>query len=264
MSIPIYQIDAFTDRLFGGNPAAICPLQAWPDDATLQAIAAENNLSETAFIVPEGEGYRLRWFTPAVEVNLCGHATLATGHLILNRLQPGRDKVVFETLSGRLTVTREGGRLAMDFPAIPASRADVPAAVVAAVGGTPAETYRVRELHGAAYYMLVYSSEAEVQALAPDFGALRKARCNVIVTAPGERSDCASRFFAPASGVDEDPVTGSAHCTIVPYWAGRLGRPEIHARQVSKRTGDLYCRLAGDRVVLAGTCAFYLQGEIAV
>ena len=264
MRIPIYQIDAFTSRLFGGNPAAVCPLTEWPDDATLQAIAAENNLSETAYIVPEGDGFRLRWFTPAVEVNLCGHATLATGYLVLNRLEPKRDKVAFETRSGTLTVTREGDRLAMDFPAIPAQRADVPAAAVAAMGGQPTETWRVRAQHGAAYYMLVYGSEAEVLALQPDFAALRKEHCNVIATAPGTASDCASRFFAPAAGIDEDPVTGSAHCTIAPYWAAKLGKNEIHARQVSARGGDVYCRLAGDRVVLAGDCAFYMQGEIEV
>jgi PhzF family phenazine biosynthesis protein len=264
MRIPIYQIDAFTDRLFGGNPAAVCPLQRWPDDATLQAIAAENNLAETAYIVPQGEGFHLRWFTPTVEVDLCGHATLATAHLILNKLEPQREAVAFETRSGTLTVARDGGRLAMDFPSILPSRADVPAAVVAAVGGTPSETWKVREQHGCAYYMLVYGSEAEVLALAPDFGALRKVPCNVIATAPGTASDCASRFFAPGSGIDEDPVTGSAHCTVVPYWADRFGKTEIHARQVSARSGDLYCRLNGDRVVLAGDCAFYLQGEIDV
>lgn len=264
MTIPLYQIDAFTSRLFGGNPAAVCPLEDWPADATLQAIALENNLSETAFIVPEGEGFRLRWFTPAVEVNLCGHATLATAHLILNRLEPSREQVAFETLSGTLTVRRDGDRLAMDFPAIPAEPGDVPAEAVAAIGGAPVETYRVREMHGARYYMLVYRTEAEVLALKPDFGAMRELNCNVIATAPGEQSDCASRFFAPASGIDEDPVTGSAHCTIAPYWAGKLGRDEVHARQVSARRGDLYCRIAGDRVVLAGECAFYMQGEIAL
>ncbi|MEQ9641267.1 MAG: PhzF family phenazine biosynthesis protein [Alphaproteobacteria bacterium] len=264
MTIPLYQIDAFTSRLFGGNPAAICPLESWPDDATLQAIALENNLSETAFIVPQGEGYHLRWFTPALEVNLCGHATLATAHLILNKLEPGREQVAFETLSGTLTVRREGERLAMDFPAIPTEPGEVPAEVVAAVGGKPVETYRVREVHGARYFMLVYASEAEVRALTPDFGAMLKLNSNAIATAPGDGSDCASRFFGPASGVNEDPVTGSAHCTIAPHWAAKLGRDEVHARQVSARGGELFCQVAGERVVLAGDCAFYMAGEIEV
>lgn len=264
MKVPIFQIDAFSERPFAGNPAAVCPLEAWPDDATLQAIAAENNLSETAFLVSEGDGYRLRWFTPALEVSLCGHATLASGYYVLTMLDRQRESVAFETLSGRLTVARDGERLVMDFPAVPSQLAPVPAEVVDAVGGSPVETREVPRLHGAAFYMLVYARQDEVPALAPDFRALRAANCNAIATAPGVDVDFVSRFFAPASGVDEDPVTGSAHCTLAPYWSDRLARNPLYARQVSRRGGDVFCTVQGNRVLLAGHCALYMTGELAL
>jgi predicted PhzF superfamily epimerase YddE/YHI9 len=264
MKLPLYQIDAFARRPFEGNPAAVCPLESWLDDATLQGIANENNLSETAYLVPEGDGYRLRWFTPAVEVALCGHATLASGHYILNMLDRDRDAVAFETLSGTLTVGRAGDMLAMDFPAVVAIPGDAPGDVVAAVGGRPIEALSVPRLHGAGYYMLVYGSQAEVESLAPDFSALGRAGANVIATARGDAHDFVSRFFAPASGINEDPVTGSAHCTLAPFWATKLGKTRLAARQVSPRGGDVRCTVNGERVELAGHCVLYMTGEIAL
>lgn len=260
MEIPLYQIDAFTDRIFGGNPAALCPLDAWLDDALLQSIAAENNLSETAFLVPQDDGYHLRWFTPAVEVDLCGHATLAAGWLIFNRLQPSRDAVTFYTRSGPLTVTRDGTRLSMDFPARPALPVAPCAGLIEAMGAKPREILAARD------YLLVYDNAAAVRALKPDMAALLGIdRFAVIATAPGEAGyDCVSRFFAPAQGVPEDPVTGSAHCTIVPYWAAKLGRKRIKAFQASSRGGTLFCQDRGERVALAGDCAFYMQGTIYI
>lgn len=262
MQIAIYQIDAFAEAAFQGNPAAVCPLDGWLTDDLLQAIASENNLSETAFFVPEGDGYRLRWFTPALEVNLCGHATLATGHLILNRLAPGMQAVAFETLSGVLRVRREGDALAMDFPSIAPGQAMHPSpALVSAMGAMPEECFAIRETHGAPYVLLLFESEAQVAALAPRFANLG---ANVIATAPGEAVDFVSRFFAPMSGIEEDPVTGSAHCTLTPFWAERLGRTELSARQISARGGNVGCRLEGDRVILTGKCASYLEGRIEV
>ncbi len=262
MQIPIYQIDAFTNSPFQGNPAAVCPLDAWLADDVLQAVAMENNLSETAFIVPEGDGFHLRWFTPAVEVDLCGHATLATGHLILNRLSPERDGVSFETRSGTLQVQRAGGDLAMDFPVLaPLAAVEPEPALLSAMGATPQECLPVRKMHGAPYFMLVFETEAQVAALAPSFSSLG---ANVIATAPGDKVDFVSRFFAPLSGIDEDPVTGSAHCTLAPYWANRLDKSDLVARQISARGGDIGCRLLGERVILTGRCAFYMEGRIEV
>lgn len=254
--IPFYQLDAFTDRPFGGNPAAVCPLDAWLPDATMQAIAAENNLSETAFYVPEGDGYRLRWFTPKAEVDLCGHATLATAGLILGQLRPDMDTVAFETRSGRLSVARYGDRYEMDFPALPASEAPMPDGLAEAIGVAPVGFLR------AVKSMAVLKDEAAVRAVRPDFAYIRGMEGKgLIVTAPGDDCDCASRYFAPHVGIDEDPVTGSAHCTIVPYWSARLGKAEIHARQVSDRAGDLYCRDLGARVALAGYVRLVIEGR---
>lgn len=253
--IPLYQLDAFTDRPFGGNPAAVCPLDAWLPDDVMQSIALENNLSETAFYVPEGDGFRLRWFTPAIEVDLCGHATLATASLILEKLQPDRPSVTFETRSGTLTVRREGDLLEMNFPALPAKEIAMPEGLIDAIGVAPVKFLR------AVKNMAVLKSEAEVRAVSPDFDYIKKMQgMGLIITAPGDGSDCASRYFAPHAGINEDPVTGSAHCTIVPYWAERLGKVEIHARQVSSRSGDLYCRLDGDRVLMAGKARLVVEG----
>jgi predicted PhzF superfamily epimerase YddE/YHI9 len=261
MRLPIYQVDAFTDSLFGGNPATVCPLPAWLPDAVMQAIAAENNLSETAFFVRDGDDYAVRWFTPSVEVDLCGHATLASGYVVFRFLEPERQAVSFHTAkAGTLTVARRGDRLAMDFPARPASSAEPPPGLLAALGGVPREVLRARD------HLIVYDSAAEIAALTPDFAALAKVDCwAAIVTAPGENGiDFVSRFFAPAQGVPEDPVTGSSHCTLVPYWAKRLGKTALEARQLSRRGGALHCTLSGDRVTIDGEAALYLEGSIEV
>jgi PhzF family phenazine biosynthesis protein len=261
VEIPIYQIDAFADATFAGNPAAVCPLDAWLDDERLQAIAAENNLSETAFIVARDDGdFDLRWFTPVAEVELCGHATLASGFLILTRLQPDRESVGFHTLSGRLEVARDGGRLAMDFPATPAQPVAAPDGLGLALGREADEVWATDNK-----YMAVFGDEGAVRGLAPDMAAiLALGRNGVIVTALGHECDFVSRFFAPALGIPEDPVTGAAHCVLVPYWAERLGIEELHARQVSARGGELFCRLKGDRVRLSGEAVLYLEGKILV
>ena len=258
----IYQVDAFTGRVFAGNPAAVCPLQAWPDDSVLQAIAAENNLSETAFFLAEGEGFALRWFTPLTEVALCGHATLASAYVIFTLLEPSRTApVAFSTVkSGVLTVTRDGEDLSMDFPAAPAAPCATPKALTLALGRAPTETHAAPR-----DYLAVYDDEAAVRALEPDIAALASLdRDAVIVTAPGEAADFVSRFFAPRLGVAEDPVTGSAHCTLTPYWAARIGKTGLRAQQVSSRGGELACTLSGDRVHLTGGCALYLEGTITI
>jgi PhzF family phenazine biosynthesis protein len=256
MRIPIYQVDAFTGRLFHGNPAAVCPLEAWLPDELLQAIAAENNLSETAFLVREAERYRLRWFTPAIEVSLCGHATLAAAFVLFNRLEPGAERVVFNTLSGELAVTREGELLAMDFPAKPPRPCDPPPGLLEALGGEPIEALK------ADYFLVTYEDERAVRALRPDFRALAALGAAVIVAGPGEEVDFVSRFFAPAYGIDEDPVTGSAHCTLIPFYAQRLGKSSLTARQVSRRGGELFCEHRGERVKIAGRAVLYLEGSI--
>jgi len=261
MRIPIYQVDAFTDRVFGGNPAAICPLEAWIPDATMQAIATENNLSETAFFVRDGGDYFIRWFTPVHEMDLAGHPTLATAYTILRFIEPGRDRISFRTVkAGTLVVTRKGDLLAMDFPARPPSSCATPPTMAAALGTAPVEVRAARD------YLAVFERASDVAALAPDFGTLAKLdRVLTIATAPGEDGiDFVSRCFAPAGGINEDPVTGSAHCTLVPYWAGRLGKTTLRARQISKRVGDLWCEHRGERVTIAGKAAFYMQGTIEV
>lgn len=262
--ISIYQVDAFTGELFGGNPAAVCPLEAWLPDATLQAIAAENNLAETAFFVanePGGEAdYALRWFTPSCEVELCGHATLASAFIVFERLQQSLQKVGFSTKSGVLTVCRDGDRLELDLPALPATPCDAPAALVEGLGATPVETAL------ASNYLAVLESEAEVASLAPDMESLAKLHPHgVIATAPADAEgvDFVSRYFAPSFGIPEDPVTGSAHCTLTPYWAARLGRPELEARQISSRGGVLWCQLSGERVAISGQAILYLEGTLS-
>ncbi len=257
MRIPIYQVDAFSSRLFAGNPAAVCPLDRWLGDGLLQSIAAENNLAETAFFVEEAGGYRLRWFTPAVEVDLCGHATLATAFVILTRLAPGKDRVTFTTRSGELTVAREGDKYRMDFPARPPEPCEPHPDLLPALGGTPEAVYAARD------YLVVYRGEDEVAALRPDMERLSRVdRFAVIATAPGNHDDFVSRFFAPSKGVPEDPVTGSAHCTLIPYWAKRLAKPALKARQISKRGGELWCEDRGERVSMAGGAALFLEGTI--
>lgn len=259
MKLPLWQVDAFASRRFTGNPAAVVPLHDWLPDETLQAIAAENNLAETAYLAPAGEDYAIRWFTPAAEVPLCGHATLASGWVVLNRLEPERERVTFHSRSGPLIVVRDGERLGMDFPAVAVEPCAGNAALVAALGAAP------RALYQGFQWLAEFGSEEEVRALRPDFAALGRLDLHgVIVTAAGRDCDFVSRFFAPAIGIPEDPVTGSAHCRLVPYWAQRLGKSQFFARQISARGGDLWCELKGERVVLAGHAALYLEGTIQV
>jgi PhzF family phenazine biosynthesis protein len=260
LKIPMYQVDAFAGQVFSGNPAAICPLESWLPDAQMQSIAAENNLAETAFFVRNGKGYKLRWFTPGVEVDLCGHATLATASVILNDLTPGERSVSFETKSGTLTVTRDGDLYAMDFPSRPpAPCADVFPALVPALGGAPEVVLAARD------YFVVYRSEEELRALKPDMRALMTMdRFAVIATAPGESGDFdfVSRFFAPAKGVPEDAVTGSSHCSLIPYWSQRLGKTKLHAFQASPRGGELWCEDRGGRVTISGRAVRFFEGNI--
>ena len=259
MRLRLYQLDAFADRVFAGNPAAVCPLEAWLPDATMQAISAENNVSETAFFVPEGEAYALRWFTPTVEVDLCGHATLASAFVIFRDLQPGLERVVFRTRSaGELAVGRDGDLLALDFPSRPPGPCAVPSELAAALGASPSTVLASRD------YLAVFEAAGAVAALRPDFAALAALdRFAVIATAPGaDGIDFVSRFFAPARGVSEDPATGSAHCSLIPYWAELLGKTRLEARQLSQRGGALSCALRGDRVTIAGRVVPYFEGTI--
>jgi PhzF family phenazine biosynthesis protein len=262
MRIPLYQVDAFTGRLFAGNPAAVCPLTEWLPDATMQAIAAENNLAETAFFVPQGEGYLLRWFTPTVEVELCGHATLASGYVVTHILTPEKRSARFDTLkAGPLEVTRESDMLAMDFPAWPPETQLADPRLLAALGKAPRQSFVARGRN-----MFVYERAEDVAALRPDFAAMRRVPgADAIVTAPGDGGiDFVSRYFAPSHGVDEDPATGSSHCVLTPYWADRLGKHRLRAQQISARVGDLICTLRGDRITLGGHAVLYLEGTITV
>jgi PhzF family phenazine biosynthesis protein len=260
MQIPIYQIDAFAEGPFTGNPAAVCPLETWLPDPVMQAIAAENNLSETAFFVPDGDAWSLRWFTPATEVDLCGHATLASAYVIFRFVAPGRGRAVFHTQkAGELVVEQSGELLALDFPALPATVCEPPPSLATALGAEPQCVLAAP----ARDYLAIYQTAAQVTALAPDFAALRRLERAVIVTAPGDGgTDFVSRFFAPRFGIDEDPVTGSAHCTLVPYWAGRLGKKRLAARQLSRRGGSLVCEDRGERVTIAGRATLYLTGTL--
>ncbi len=257
MKLPIYQIDAFSGEVFGGNPAAICPLDAWLEDDRMQAIAAENNLSETAFFVADGDGYALRWFTPTVEVDLCGHATLAAGWLLMERLRPGTAEVRFATRSGDLFVRRDGELMMLDLPAAPGEPCAPPDALVRGLGAEPAEVLR------AGYHLAVFDDQDAVAALEPDMTALAALYPSaVIASAPGREVDFVSRFFAPGHGIPEDPVTGSAHCTLVPYWSRRLGRRTLEARQISPRGGELHCEDRGARIVLGGRAVLFMEGRV--
>jgi len=261
MRVAIYQVDAFTNRRFAGNPAAVMVFDAFPDDALMQSIAAENNLAETAFLVRSGNDYRLRWFTPAVEVPLCGHATLASAAVVMERLEPGRTEVTFDTASGLLPVRGIDGGYVLNFPARPSERTEAPAGLAAALGAIPSEV-RVNQFN----YMAVFDDAETVRGLAPDMAAIAgMGRPGVIVTAPGDSThDFVSRYFAPAKGIPEDPVTGAAHCMLAPYWSGRTGKTEFRAYQASRRGGEVICRLLGDRVDLEGGCVFYLEGEAEI
>ncbi len=260
-TIPIYQIDAFTSERFEGNPAAVCPLESWLPDSALQDIAMENNLSETAFFVSGGEGvYELRWFTPAVEVDLCGHATLASAHCLFKHLGYTRKHIAFQTRSGLLTVTQEGAGYMLDFPVDNIEAVVAPSVLREALSIEPAEVLMGRE-----DFLVVLESEADVAKLSPDFRLLKEVRCRgIIATAPGSTTDFVSRCFYPNAGIDEDPVTGSAHTTMTPYWAERLSKQELTARQLSRRGGQLRCTMLGERVAISGQAVTYLKGAIFV
>lgn len=261
MKIPIYQVDAFTSEVFRGNPAAVCILDSWIDARVLQAIAAENNLSETAFLVQTDNGFDLRWFTPVTEVALCGHATLASAFVLFSCRNWSADAIRFQTRkSGQLVVTKCEEVLEMDFPARPSYVTTPPAGLRNALGLKAGQV-----LGSAEDIMVVLNSEKAVREVHPAFAALEQVACRgVIITAPGDQSDFVSRFFAPRVGVPEDPVTGSAHCVLIPYWATVLGKKELHALQVSKRGGELFCKFAGERVKISGKAALYLEGVITI
>jgi PhzF family phenazine biosynthesis protein len=257
MEIPIYQVDAFTSRTFSGNPAAVCPLGKWLPDHLMQAIALENNLSETAFFLLEGDMYRIRWFTPETEVDLCGHATLASAHVIFHFLDKTANSVRFNSRSGVLEVSREGDLLAMNFPAQPPIPCDIPRGLISGLGKEPILVMCSED------FFVVYDSEDDVRELKPDMHSLCTIGMRgVIVTAQGKDTDFVSRFFAPRVGIPEDPVTGSAHCALIPYWSQRLGRTKLHARQLSKRGGDIFCKDLGERVEISGHAALFMRGTI--
>ncbi|MEM7617938.1 MAG: PhzF family phenazine biosynthesis protein [Pseudomonadota bacterium] len=263
-SYPIYQVDAFTSKIFGGNPAAVVPLEQWLPDDVMQNIAIENNLSETAFFIPDSDNFYLRWFTPTFEIDLCGHATLATSHVILNELYPDRERVEFNTnVAGKLIVAKDGDKLTMDFPnrpGEPVDISDIPECVIKGIGGIqPVEVYKARDL------MLVFEKQDIVESIEPNFSALMDYPHSVCVTAPADKSeyDFVSRFFCARDlGIPEDPVTGSAHCTLTPFWADRLGKNKLKARQVSARGGDLDIKLQDDRIFISGQTKLFLKGEI--
>jgi PhzF family phenazine biosynthesis protein len=262
MRLPIFQVDAFAARPFSGNPAAVVVLPEFLDDAVMQRVAAENNLAETAFVVRDGEDYRLRWFTPTVEVPLCGHATLASSWVISERLEPGRSQMVFHTRSGDLTVRRDGSAFVMDFPARTNTPVEHPPQLAAALRAQPREVF-----HDGFNFVAILESAKVVRDLAPDLAAIRSLEgvVGAIVTAAGDDGyDCVSRYFAPQKGIDEDPVTGGAHCALTPLWTQRLRKNEINAYQASSRGGAMRCRMKGDRVELEGACIFYMEGEAEI
>ncbi len=261
MRIRLYQVDAFTDRVFGGNPAAVCILNEWLDDGLMQNIAAENNLSETAFAVNNDGEYKIRWFTPNSEVDLCGHATLASAHVLFEHYHFPGDKINFQSIKkGKLSVLREGDLLSLDFPADPPEKIDKPQKLVDAIGKPAVEFYR-----GSSDYLLIYDIQRDIEEISPNFALLAMVDTRgVIVTAKGDETDFVSRFFAPKLEINEDPVTGSAHTTLIPFWSGRLNKKYLTARQLSERKGDLKCKLLGNRVHISGKAVTYLTGEIEI
>jgi len=262
MQIPIYQVDAFTDVVFRGNPAAVCPLQQWLPREQMLAIARENNLAETAFILKEENHYEIRWFTPDIEMDLCGHATLASAHVIFTALEPDLQTIHFESKSGTLTVTRNNGMLTLDFPSRVPTPAKAPSVILEAMNSLPVQVLKSRD------YILVYPNEDAIVSMKPDTALLNTINLDpggIIITAPGNTVDFVSRFFTPQSTIFEDPVTGSAHCSLVPYWATRLRKTTLHARQLSpNRGGELFCELKDDRVLMSGKAITYLQGTIFI
>ena len=260
MEIRIYQIDAFAERVFTGNPAAVCPLNAWLPDSVMQSIAMENNLAETAFYVYEKEGLRIRWFTPTVEVDLCGHATLATAFVLFHHEKYSGDKIVFNSRSGPLTVTRSGDRLTLNFPVDVLREVAALPELEKGLGLAPLKTFK-----GKTDYMLVFENESQIKNMQPDFKQIAQVEARgIIVTAPGDHVDFVSRFFGPQSGGDEDPVTGSAHTSLTPYWADILKKNTFEAMQLSKREGKLHCTLKGDRVEITGEGKTFMTGKIFI
>lgn len=260
MKIPYYQVDVFSDRLFKGNPAGVCLLPSgWLPQDVMQNIAFENNLSETAFVVKQGDGYGLRWFTPSIEMDLCGHATVAPAHVLFTEVGLIGERIAFETRSGIVSVAKGRDSLILDFPSREPTQCEPPPDLGKVLGKMPSEVLRSRD------YLVVYESEDVIRSIEPDFEGMRKWDClGVIVTAPGTNVDFVSRFFAPAAGVNEDPVTGSAHSTLIPYWARRFGKKDLHALQLSPRGGELFCQDDGDRVKIGGKSITYFRGEIEV
>lgn len=260
MQIPYYHVDAFTTDLFAGNPAGVCLLENWLDDAQLQSIAAENNLSETAFVVPADDtGYDLRWFTPATEVDLCGHATLAAAFVLDLTGEARSWPIIFTSKSGELIVTKDGQQYFLDFPSRPAEPCSAPDALIQGLGDSPDIIMKSRD------YLAVFAEEEDIIRLEPDYAALAELDClGIIATAPGKEVDFVSRFFAPGAGVPEDPVTGSSHCTLIPYWAEQLGKQQMVARQLSQRSGELFCHNNGQRVLIGGNGVLYLAGHITI
>ncbi|GJM12635.1 MAG: putative isomerase [Pseudohongiella sp.] len=257
MKINVYQIDAFANKAFEGNPAAICPLQEWLPAQTMQALAAENNLSETAFFVPEDDGFALRWFTPETEVDLCGHATLAAAYVLFEELDYQGEEILFSTKSGTLTVKRSGTALTMDFPAQPPQPFELPTQLVEAFGTTPEDCLKFADI------VAVFSSEELVRTADPDMALLAQLDCRgIIITSEAADYDFIARWFGPRTGIEEDPVTGSAFTQLVPYWANRLGKTEFRAKQVSARGGEVTCGLVGDRVLISGRAVLYMRGVI--
>lgn len=261
MALPIFQVDAFADAVFKGNPAAVMSLPCWLDDSLLQAMAMENNLSETAYIVEVETGYELRWFTPQVEVDLCGHATLAAAHVLFEHLGYVGDELVFHTRSGDLRVCRSDARITLDFPVADLVSVDVDLDICNALGAIASEALAPSTESGALLY--VYEFQEDIAKIGPDFAALLAASSrSVIVSAPGDDCDVVSRFFGPQVGIDEDPVTGSAHCSLVPYWAGRLHKNQLQCRQISARGGNLDCELKDSRVFMTGSAVTFMQGQV--
>lgn len=259
MKISMYQVDAFAERVFEGNPAAVCPLEEWLPDETLQSIAQENNLSETAFFVKEGESYHLRWFTPVVEVDLCGHATLASAHVIFEKIDKNKNEIEFRSRSGELRVFKQEEYIQLDFPAAEIQQCEIPLEITNAFGKEPKEVWKSDD------YIAVYENESDVIMLSPDFSALSELDCRgIIATAPGSSEDFVSRAFFPRCGVNEDPVTGSAHCELMPYWVNELGSSKLSAAQLSKRGGKLQCVLDNDRVLISGKAVSYFEGIIRI
>jgi len=260
MKIPIYQVDAFTNHLFGGNPAAVCPLDSWPKNKLMQNIAAENNLAETAFLVKKENFYEIRWFTPKIEIDLCGHATLASAHVLFNHLGIEGDKVEFKTIHhGMLPVTKSGELLTLNFPVSEPIETNITDDIVKGLGKTPIEVYKTRDL------LAIFETEEDIININPNFEALKNLdQLGVIISAPGQKSDFVSRFFAPNAGINEDPATGSAHTTLIPYWARRLGKDKLHAYQLSERKGEIVCKLKGNRTLISGKAKTYLIGDIFI